>query len=152
MKSASFVVILSSLIFFAQHTAVFAGVWTVPSPDKGQTFSYGSERHRAWVAQGRHLEVLIEFTNDPYVDQVNFRQYDDFSFSFPDITLGPDRKTFFYHPKSDKAVAVAVRQAGLFGADVRLLPSSRLLIEKRHGLLHLSLLVSNSVLPMSDDE
>ena len=71
----------------------------VSSPTHGQTFAYGSEQHQAWCARGpdRHLALTTEFTNDPYVDRNNPRQFDDFIFDFPDVRLGADGRTFYYH-------------------------------------------------------
>jgi len=118
--------------------------WEVSSPDHGQTFAYGSERHQQWLAPGNHLAIAMEFTNDPYVDQTQPRLYDDFLFHFPAITLGKDGHTFYYHPARGPAVAVAVRHSGFLGSEISLLPSSRLLVGKTHGLLSLYLVVSNS--------
>jgi hypothetical protein len=115
--------------------------WKIPSPQHGQTFSYGSENRRAWLQRGNHLGLFIEFTNDPYVDRVTPRQYDDFSFHFPNVTLGKDGRTFYYHPPQQKAVPVAMKHPGLFGDDIRLLPSASLVVDQPHGWLTLTLLV-----------
>jgi hypothetical protein len=119
-----------------------AETWDVPSPDQNQTFAYGSERSRQWFAQGGHLALAIHFTNDPYVDTINFRQYDDFVFNFPNLTLGKDGKTFFFHPAQNRPIPVAVKR-GLLGTS--LLPSSYLSVSKVHGLVTLTLVVSDSV-------
>jgi hypothetical protein len=128
---------------FVALQPVGAHIWEIASPDHEQTFTFGSERGRQWVdAQGR-LAVIIHFTNDPYVNEDNPRRYDDFTFDFPDVTLGPDGKTFFYRPSGQRAaIRVAVKRPGLFGDEVRLLPSSFLVVDKPHGLLSLTLLVS----------
>jgi hypothetical protein len=117
--------------------------WAVTSPNHAQTFTFGSERHRAWLTMRGHLAVAMNFTNDPYVDQDNPRRYDDFIFNFPNVVLGNDGRTFYYHPP-DRAqpVAVATREHGFFGDDVRLLPSSFLEVQKPHGFLTLTLLVA----------
>ena len=122
-------------------------LWEVPSPNHAQTFAYGSERHRAWIDARGHLAVVMNFTNDPYVDQISPRQYDDFTFDFPGVVLGKDGRTFYYHPPgTGRSVAVAVIKPGLFGPGVELLPSSFLAVQKSHGLLSLNLLVADPTL------
>jgi hypothetical protein len=119
-----------------------ARIWEVASPDHEQTYAFGSERHRAWIDMHGHLAVLMDFTNDPYVDQMNPRRYDDFTFDFPKVMLGPDGRTFYYHPAGKgSAIPVAVKRPGLFGPEVSLLPSAYLVVDKPHGYLSLTLLV-----------
>lgn len=121
-------------------------LYVVPSPTHEQTFAFGSERHQQWLARGtdHHLALAAEFTNDPYVDRINIRQYDDFLFDFPDIRLGPDGRTFYYHAPNGREVAVAERHPGFLGVnEVDLLPGSLLLMRSPHGYLSLSLLVSD---------
>jgi hypothetical protein len=120
--------------------------WSVPSPDHEQTFAYGSENHRAWVERGRdrHLVLLLDFTNDPYVDQNHPRQYDNFSFSFPGVRMGKDGRTFYYHTSDGRLIPVASRDPGFLGIDeIKLLPNASLSIEKPHGYLSLTLLVED---------
>ena len=117
-------------------------VWYVASPDHGQTFAYGSEQSRVWCVRGgnRHLALLLNFTNDPYVDRINSRQYDYFTFNFPQITLGRDGRTFYYPASDGRSVAVAMRGADFFGIEeIRQLPGSYLIVKKPHGYLSLSL-------------
>ena len=116
-----------------------AGAWEVTSPDHAQTFTFGSERHREWIVRGHHLGVMIHFTNDPYVTQTEPRWYDDFSFDFPAIRRKGN--TFYYRPAGHRPVAVATVRSGLFGDDVRLLPSSFLVVNKVRGFLTLTLIV-----------
>jgi hypothetical protein len=100
----------------------------------------------------RHLALSMEFTNDPYVDRNDPRQYDDFVFDFPEITLGADGRTLFYHVKGGRSIQVASRRAGFLGIDeVRLLPNSVLLLRKPHGYLSLALSVSTHPLFSADD-
>ncbi len=123
-----------------------AHLYIVSSPTHQQTFAYGSEQHQAWVARGsdRHLAVVTEFTNDPYVDRIEPRQYDDFTFDFPEVLIGPDHRTFYYRPPGGKAVAVAERYHGFFGLDeIRLLDNAVLIVKKPHGYLTLNLLVND---------
>ena len=113
---------------------------TVVSPDHGQTFAFGSERHREWLARGadRHLAIALHFTNDPYVDRDNPRQYDDFVFNFPNVRLGADGRTFFARDGHGGHTAVAERKRDFLGIEeIRLLPTSELLIDQRHGYLTL---------------
>jgi hypothetical protein len=128
--------------------------WVVPSPNHGQTFAFGSEQHRQWITVGRdrHLALSVEFTNDPYVDRTEPRQYDDFIFDFPSVTLGRDGRTFFYHAPGGRLVPVAVRHAGLFGIEaVDLLPSATLVMHKPHGFVSLELVV-DAPASNTDDE
>jgi hypothetical protein len=118
--------------------------YVVPSPTHGQTYAFGSERNQQWLARGpdHHLALAAEFTNDPYVDRINPREYDDFTFDFPDIRLGRDGRTFYYHASNGRLVPVAQRHSGFLGLqDISLLPGSLLLVEKPHGYLSLSLLI-----------
>ena len=120
-------------------------VYVVPSPTHEQTYAFGSERRQQWLARGpdHHLALAAEFTNDPYVDRINVREYDDFLFDFPDIRLGRDGQTFYYHAPNGREIAVAERHHGFLGVDeVGLLPGSLLLMRSPHGYLSLSLLVS----------
>jgi hypothetical protein len=63
--------------------------WRVTSPDHGQTFAYGTEQNRVWAERGRdrHLAVLLNFTNDPFVDRQNPREYDNFTLPWRASTL-----------------------------------------------------------------
>jgi len=120
-------------------------VYLVPSPTHEQTFAFGSEQHQQWLTRGpdHHLALAAEFTNDPYVDRINIREYDDFVFDFPTVRLGADGRTFYYQAPAGPRIAVAERHAGFLGLEeVALLPGSLLLMKKPHGYLSLSLLVS----------
>jgi hypothetical protein len=140
--------ILSLLVLGALTAPAIASahLYVVASPTHEQTFAYGSEQHQAWVARGsdRHLAVVTEFTNDPYVDRIEPRQYDDFTFDFPNVRLGADGRTFYYQPSGGKAVAVAERYNGFLGlGEVRLLDNAILIIKRPHGYLTLNLLVND---------
>jgi hypothetical protein len=139
-------------------TAIFsvgvirADTWEVTSPRQGQTFAFGSERSRQWLMTGNHLAIVMHFTNDPYVDLISPRQYDDFIFDFPNVRLGKDGKTFFYHPSGAPPVPVAVRKPIFLGTEIRLLSSSYLVVRKLHGLVTLKLVISDSPgTPAEDD-
>jgi hypothetical protein len=136
---------LAALGALALPSICSAHLYAVASPTHAQTFAYGSEQHQAWVARGpdRHLAVVTEFTNDPYVDRIEPRQYDDFTFDFPDVRLGADGRTFYYQPPGGKAMAVAERYNGFLGLDeIRLLDNAVLIIKRPHGYLTLNLLVN----------
>jgi hypothetical protein len=78
------------------------------------------------------------------VDRLEPRQYDDFTFDFPNVRLGANGRTFYYHPSGGKPVAVAERYHGLFGLDeVRLLDNAVLIIKRSHGYLTLTLLIND---------
>jgi hypothetical protein len=143
MKKAVAVLGLGVLLFALAAASAHAGLWEVKSPDHRQTFAYGSERNRSWLRQGSHLAAVLDFTNDPYVDNDNPRQYDDFIFQFPNVVLGQDGRTFYYRAPGRKSVPVAVMHPGLFGEETRLLPASFLVVDKLHGRLSLTLLVSD---------
>lgn len=116
--------------------------WRVPSQDHEQTFTYGSETNRVLAERGsdKHLAVLLNFTNDPYVDRQNPRQYDNFTFSFPGVTLGKDGHTFYYHASNGRSIPVASKRPDFLGVnEVHLLPNASLIIMKPHGYLSLIL-------------
>lgn len=116
--------------------------WRVASPDHEQTFTYGTETNRIWAQRGhdRHLIVLLNYTNDPYVDRQNPRQYDNFTFSFPGVTLGKDGHTFYYHASNGRSIPVASKRPDFLGVnEVHLLPNASLIIMKPHGYLSLIL-------------
>lgn len=122
------------------------GYWRIPSPDHEQTFAYGTEQSRVWVERGRdrHLAVVLNFTNDPYVDQDFPRQYDNFIFAFPGVTLGKDGRTFFYHAADGRRIPIADKQADFLGIDeIKLLPNAFLVVDKPHGYLSLAIAVAD---------
>jgi len=120
--------------------------WSIASPNHEQTFAYGSEQSRVWVERGRdrHLAVLLDFTNDPYVDDDNPRQYDSFTFAFPQVVIGRDGHTFYYHTSDGRSVPVATKESGFLGIDeIKLLPHAELVVKKPHGYLSLWLAVDD---------
>lgn len=120
--------------------------WPIVSPDHEQTFAYGMETSRVWRQWGRdnHLAVLLSYTNDPFVDWNNPRQYDNFRFAFPNIKLGPDGETFYYHAPNGTLAPVAKKRKDFFGVtEVKLLPNAELKIYKPHGYITLVLIVEN---------
>jgi len=128
--------------------------WTLVSPDHEQTFSYGSEQNRVWDERGRdrHLVVLLNFTNDPYVNRDNPRMYDNFTFSFPGVTLGKDGHTFYYHTPDGRSIPVASKRPDFLGIkEVKLLPNASLIVEKPHGYLTLTLLVQDESIPVDSE-
>lgn len=117
---------------------VRAFAYEITSPSHAQTFTFGSERGRQWLNVNGHLAVLLHLTNDPYVSREEPRQYDDFTFDFPNVRLGSDGRTFYYQPPGKgNPVPIAVRRPGFLGDDIDLLPNAELLIEKPHGYLTL---------------
>ena len=60
--------------------------WQLTSPDHGQTWAYGSENDRVWKRWGNHLALLLTYTNDPFVDWQNPRQWENFRFDFPGVS------------------------------------------------------------------
>jgi len=128
-----------------------AHIWRVESPDHEQTFSYGSEQRRAWGMRGpdRHLALNLDFTNDPYVDRSNPRQYDYFTFDFPQVRLGADGHTFYYHTADGHSLPVAANNIGV--DEIKLLPTSYLVIRQPHGYLSLELVVQDHPFPADDN-
>ena len=120
-------------------------VWTLVSPDHEQTFAYGMETNRVLSQWGRdkHLAVLLSFTNDPFVDRNNPREYDNFTFSFPNVRLGKDGRTFYYHAPDGRLINVATRKSVFLGTEIRLLPNAELKVFKPHGYLTLVLAVDD---------
>jgi hypothetical protein len=120
--------------------------WREPSPDHEQTFAYGTETKRVWDERGpdRHLVVLLNFTNDPYVDRDNPRRYDNFTFSFPGVTLGKDGRTFYYHTSDGHSIPVADKRPNFLGInEIHLLPNASLIVDQPHGYLSLALIIQN---------
>ncbi len=110
--------------------------WRLTSPDHGQTFACGMETNRVWKAWGGHLALLLNFTNDPYVDYNNPRQYDYFRFDFPNVRLGADGRRLYYHAPDGRRIPVASIQPGFLGIDeVKLLPNANVVISHPHGYL-----------------
>lgn len=138
---------ICSLLFAANPVCASSPrVWHVPSLDHGQTFAYGSEQNRSWQMRGadRHLALYMTFTNDPFVDRDNPRQYDYFTFGFPQVKMGSDGHTFYYHAPGGRLIPVAVRKPGFLGIEeIKLLDSSYLVIKKPHGYLSLTLVVQD---------
>ena len=117
-------------LLFAGRTQARENLWLVPSSNHEQTFAYGSERHHQWINRNGHLALYIEFTNDPYVDRINIRQYDDFEFEFPLVRVGVDGRTFYFRPPHGSMVPVATTRPW---QGINLLPSSFMIIQKIHG-------------------
>lgn len=124
-------------------------VWLVTSPDHEQTFAYGTEQSRIWRMWGndKHLALLLSFTNDPFVDRNDPRQYDNFIFHFRNIRLGADGQTFFYHTPTGRSIPVATKKSGFLGIpEIKLVPSSTLIIKQPHGYLTVSLVIEDRYL------
>jgi hypothetical protein len=117
--------------------------WRIQSPTHEQTFAYGTETNRVWAQWGRdkHLALLLSFTNDPYVDRSNPRQYDNFRFDFPSVTLGKDGHTFYYRAEDGRLIPVARKFPVFLGDEIRLLPNAALSVVKPHGYLTVTILV-----------
>ena len=127
--------------------------WEVVSPNHGQTYAYGSLLRKAWMAQDKdqHLALLLTYTNDPFVDNVAPRRYDYFTFNFPKIKLGADGKTFYYRASNGRLLPVAEQKSGFLGfTEIKLLPTSQLIIEKPHGYLTVTLIVQDMKAARSD--
>jgi hypothetical protein len=135
----SLVAALTLTAFLGATPSAFAAghFWQLVSPNHEQTFAYGTETNRVWTAWGRdrHLALLLDYTNDPFVDRQNPRQYDNFRFDFLSVRLGADNRTFYYHA-AVRAVPVAVKHAGFLGIDeVRLLPNASVVVTTPHGFI-----------------
>ena len=110
--------------------------WKLVSPDHEQTYAFGSETNRVWRNWKGHLALLLTFTNDPFVDRQNPRQWDDFRFDFPNVRIGPDGHTFYFHTQDGRSIPVAMTHAGFLGIDeVRLLPSASVVVSRPHGYI-----------------
>ncbi len=130
------------LILASSAQAYTQRYWRIVSPDHEQTFAYGTEQSRVWAERGRdrHLAVLLNYTNDPYVDRQNPRQYDNFTFSFPKVTLGKDGHTFYYRTPDGRSIPVAKKGPDFLGInEINLLPNATLSVAKPHGYLTLTL-------------
>ncbi len=117
-------------------------LWRIASPDHEQTFAYGMETNRVWAERGRdrHLTVLLSFTNDPFVDRQNPREYDNFTFGFPSVRLGSDGHTFYYKTSGGRSIPVAEKRADVLGIhEIKLVPNAVLVIHMPHGYLSLEI-------------
>jgi len=115
-------------------------VYRVASPDHEQTFAYGTEQGRSWMQRSRTLVAIMKFTNDPFVDRNNPRQYDMFFFSFPQVVLDRDGHLFYYRTPKGREIPVAAKTSGFLGIpEIKLLPNAELVVRKPHGYLSLSL-------------
>jgi hypothetical protein len=135
-------VLLASLVLLVHAPADERDYWRITSPDHEQTFAYGTEQRRVWTERGsdRHLVLLLNFTNDPYVDQDYPRRYDNFAFSFPSVRLGKDGRTFYYRTPGGRSIPVATKRPDFLGIDeIKLLSNADLEVAKPHGYLTLSL-------------
>ncbi len=130
---------LACFALIALATPAFAtsdSFWKITSPDHAQTFAFGTETNRVWRSWNGHLALLLDYTNDPFVDRTNPRQYDDFRFDFPMIRIGADGRTFYYHASDGRSIPIASKRPGLFGVEeVRLLPNANLVISKPSGYI-----------------
>ena len=143
---------LAGILSTGVCAAASSHLWIVSSPTHEQTYAYGEERHQQWTTRGNHLALSTEFTNDPYVDRIETRQYDDFVFDFPNIKLGSDGRTFYYRAPNGRSVPVAIRHPGFLGFnEITLLNNSALVIRKPHGYLSLELLVASRPLGAESD-
>ncbi len=123
-------------------------IWYVTSPDHGQTYAYGTEQNRVWKMLGthNHLAVFMTFSNSPFAEGSNQR-FDNFTFNFPQVRLGPGGHTFFYHASNGLDLPVAARDHGFFGIiEIKLLPTAFLRVTKQHGYLTLTLIIGDAPL------
>jgi len=94
------------------------------------------EQSLVWKLWGRHLALLLNFTNDPYVDYNNPREYDNFRFDFPRVRIGADGRTFYYHTADGRRIPVAAIHSGFLGIDeVRLLPNANVVVSRPSGYI-----------------
>ncbi len=139
MKRFSRGTALALAAWLAAMPPAFAANFTflrITSPDHEQTFAYGLERDRVWAQWGRHLALLIGFTNDPDVDYSTPRQYDNFRFDFPSVRLGADGHTFYYRPPGGGVIPVAVKRPDFLGVEeVHLLPNVVSVVDRPHGTI-----------------
>jgi hypothetical protein len=154
--SFAFYCFVAGMLFFSEYTAqaYVQHVWRVTSPDHEQTFTCGLEQSRVWVTRGvdKHLALLLNFTNDPYVDRNNPREHDNFTFNFPKVMLGADGHTYYYRTSDGRSLPVAVKRSDFFDVDeIKLLNSSYLIVKKPHGYLSLMLVIQDHPLPTDSE-
>ena len=127
---------LLALIALAAPASAATHFWQLRSPDHGQTFTYGTETNRVWKQWGSHLALLLDYTNDPFVDYNDPREYDNFRFDFPNVVLGADGRTFYYHTADGRRIPVATKQPDFFGIDeVKLLPNASVVVRLPSGYI-----------------
>jgi hypothetical protein len=109
--------------------------WKLVSPDHEQTFAFGTETNHVWRLWGGHLALLLTFTNDPYVSVDYPRRWDNFRFDFPNVRIGSDGRTFYYHTKGGRRIPVAIIRPGFLGEQVRLLPNATDVVSRPSGYI-----------------
>lgn len=128
--------VVGAWIAFAPPALAKNYFWQLTSPDHGQTWAYGTENNRAWKLWGGHLALLVTYTNDPFVDWQNPRQWETFRFDFPRVRIGSDGRTFHYHTADGRSIAVAAIRPGFLGIkEVKLLPNANAVVNTRGGYL-----------------
>jgi len=123
-------------------------IWEVTSTNHGQTYAYGSEQSRAWkmLSPNNHLALFTTYTNEPFANGSNIR-YDTFTFNFPQVKMGSDGETFFYHASNGLNLPVAAKRPGFLGiSQIKLLPTAFLRVRKVHGYLTMTLIVGDAPL------
>jgi hypothetical protein len=135
--------LLAGYAWFASLTpgmADDAHLWQVTSADHGQTFVWGTETKRVWRLWRGHLALLLDFTNDPFVDYDHPREEDDFRFDFPTIRIGADGRRFYLHTQDGRRIPMASLGHDFFGVEeVRLLPNAGVVVSRPHGYVTVSL-------------
>jgi hypothetical protein len=134
-RSLRTALVLSIWIALAAPAYAKDGYWKLVSPDHEQTYAYGSETNRVWKNWKGHLALLLTFTNDPFVDRQNPRQWDNFRFDFPNVRLGADGRTFNYRTSDGRSIPVAAIRPVFLGDEVRLLPNASAMVSRPHGYI-----------------
>jgi len=145
---ATLALVLAAVLFGHLPAHAAQHVWEVTSPNHGQTYAYGSEQSRTWkmVPPANHLALFTTYTNEPFANGSNIR-YDNFTFNFPQVKMGPDGETFFYHASNGLNLPVAAKRPGFLGiSQIKLLPTAFLRVRKVHGYLTMTLIIGDAPL------
>jgi hypothetical protein len=126
-------IFLSAL--FAASVSAIASATSIVSPDRHQTFAYGSMIwHQLYLQRsGGNLAARITFSNFPYDNDNERRRDESFDFRFPGTKFDPTRRTFFVNGRSGQTIPVARFRDGLFSEWVDLAPGAKIYLLKESG-------------------
>ncbi len=111
------------------------------SPETPQSWSYGSmtDHRLIWNSKKKEFRVQLTFSNQDYSSETDLPEKETYQCPFPKVTF--DEASGIFSAKSPKgfSVPLAKRVNVLFGTQIELLPTSRVVIFNVHGRLIVTL-------------
>jgi hypothetical protein len=122
-------------VLLAASGSAIAGAISITSPNRAQTFAYGSMISRQLYRNGRAGELMarITFSNLPYYDDNQPRRDESFDFYFPTVQLDSARQTFVARSGHGELIPVARLRRGLACEWIDLAPGAKMYLLKEHG-------------------